>query len=320
MSIKIALGVVLTAALAAVPAQAGAPWVRAVDLPNCGGDYFSPCEGASWRLYLSNGQKVKFPDAARYATEPDGSLSKDVEDGPAPFVLSGDRRHLAYVRACDGKVVVRPWPKGRATVLPALGKASGTGYMRLNLSHDGRYLAVDYSLAEKKGHGPGLLIDATTGRTVRTFPAGDEVIGFSADGDEVLARRPQSDNTIHVVVLGANGSEVSDVPPQAVVSHNAQLALEGDGRTAVVVNTPPNGGYETVRRYDLASPGWVGPAQRISVRGGSRGLGWGSAGRLEFTHVSGDEADSVVTTYSLDPATGRARKLDRYMIRFGVPR
>ncbi|WP_157248095.1 hypothetical protein [Nonomuraea typhae] len=295
----------------------GGVWVRAADLPNCGGDYFMPCKGQPWRLYLSNGKKVKFPDAARYATRADGSPAKAEEDSPAPFAVSGDGRSLAYVRARDGRVVVRAWPRGRRTVLPALGRATGTAFMTLDLSADGRHLSVDYSGAGRKRR-PGLLVDTATGATVRTLPKGDRLLGFSADGDEVLAERALSDNTTSLIAHAADGSEVAAQPPQELVVTGVRLALEADGRTVVTAKD-----FTGVRRYDLAGQRWTGPARRIvAPRGELAGLGWGPGGRLEAVAMKGSDEDGYFTTvvYSLDPATGRTKKLDQWTIRPGVPR
>ncbi|MDA0639153.1 hypothetical protein, partial [Nonomuraea ferruginea] len=61
-------------AVADVPVRTG--W-----LPNCGGDYFKPCEGEPYRLLMRDGRWVKLPDAARYATKADGSRAGEAEDG-----------------------------------------------------------------------------------------------------------------------------------------------------------------------------------------------------------------------------------------------
>ncbi|MER6944987.1 hypothetical protein ABT294_13270 [Nonomuraea sp. NPDC000554] len=349
MKAKSTLGVLVTAILAggpAVPADAaGTAWagaaaaaphttasraavahrggtrtagavVRDVHLPNCGGDYFKPCEGRPWYLFLRDGRWVAFPDAARYATEAGGRRADEVEDDPAPFAVSGDGRTIGYVRARDGRVVLRRWPGGKATVLPAYGKGVGTKYVGLELSADGRRALVDFSAARKRR--PGLVIDVASGRTLRTLPEGDVPRGFSADGDEVLVTRTHSDNTVEVVAHGLDGSSVADTPPQVVVGAGTSLALETDGRTVVALleADADRKQPEQVRRYDLRAHAWTGPARPVKPGRGASDLSWRPGGRLELTRreEDADRGFSDTWVHSLDVSTGALRKLDRYRI------
>ncbi|MEQ4723562.1 hypothetical protein [Nonomuraea sp. B19D2] len=323
MRVKIITALAALAVAGAAPAAAGAakdPVIRTAHLPNCGGDYFMPCKGAPWHLYLRDGRWVKFPDAARYATEADGSRADEVEDGPAPFQVSGDGSTIAYVRARDGRVVVKRWPGGKATVLPAYGKGVGTKYIELQLSPDGSRLLVAYPEAAKKR--PGLVVDAADGTTLATIPAGDVPMGFSADGDEVLATRQKSDNTVELIAHSLGGEPVADTPPQVVVSIHASLALAADGHTVLVLLPTTDKRPEQVRAYDLQARGWAGKAKAIKLKPATQGLGWGPRGRLELYRGDGSDEEGRWTTwvYALDAATGAIKQLDKYTIFAGVPK
>ncbi|MEV4108539.1 hypothetical protein [Nonomuraea sp. NPDC049695] len=316
---------VALAVAGAAPAAAGAgaakgPSIRAAYLPNCGGDYFIPCKGAPWYLYLRDGRWVKFPDAARYATEADGSRADEIDDAPAPFEVSGDGGTIAYVRARDGRVVVQRWPGGKAAVLPAYGKGVGTKYVQLHLSPDGRRLLVAYPEAARKR--PGLVVDAADGTTLTTIPAGDVPLGFSADGDEVLATREKSDNTVEVLAHPLDGEPVVDTPPQVVVSNYVSLALGADGHTVLVLSEPTGKRPEQIRAYDLQARGWAGKAKAIKPKQGGSSLAWGPGGRLELHRDEGSADDGRWATwvYALDAATGATRQLDKYTILSGVPK
>ncbi|MFI6734710.1 YncE family protein [Nonomuraea sp. NPDC050451] len=308
-----------TVGAAGASAAEGAP-VRAVHLPNCGGDYFMPCKKAPWYLYLRDGRWVKFPDAARYATEADGARADEVEDDPAPFEVSGDGGTIAYVRARDNRVVVERWPGGKATVLPSYGKGVGTKYVDLFLSPDGRRLLVGFAEAAKKR--AALVVDAATGETVRTLPVSDVPKGFGADGDEVLATRAKDDNTIEVLAYPLDGEPVADTPPQEVVSRNSELALAADGHT-LLVRLPTAGKQpERVRTYDLRARAWAGKAKPVKAKQGTSSLAWGPGGRLELRRDEGSDEEGQWTTwvYALDAATGATKLVDKYTIRAGVPK
>ncbi|MGW0196704.1 hypothetical protein [Nonomuraea sp. NPDC003201] len=318
-----ALAAVAMVAGAAGTAEAGAAKsspVRAAHLPNCGADYFIPCKKAPWYLYLRDGRWVKFPAAARYATEADGTRADEVEDDPAPFEVSGDGGTIAYVRARDGRVVVERWPGGKATVLPAYGKGVGTKYVDLFLSPDGRRLLVGFAEAAKP-RAP-MVVDVATGRTVRTLPATDVPKGFGADGDEVLATRAKDDNTIEVLAYPMDGEPVADTPPQEVVSRDSEFVLAADGHTLLV--RPPTAGKqpERVRTYDLPARAWAGKGRPIKATGGTSSLAWGPGGRLELRRVVGSDEELRRTTrvYALDPATGATKQVDKYTIHAGVPK
>ncbi|GAA4515832.1 hypothetical protein [Nonomuraea ferruginea] len=295
-------------AVADVPVRTG--W-----LPNCGGDYFKPCEGEPYRLLMRDGRWVKLPDAARYATKADGSRAGEAEDGPSPLEVSGDGRAIAYFRAGDGRLVVRRGPGGKPVVLPAYGEGAGTAHVRLLLSADGRRLLVDFSDAAKRRD--GVVVDTSSGRTLRGVPAGDRALGFSADGDEVLATRDRPDRTVQVVVHRLRGGSHAVTPPQEVVIHHTALALAADGRTLLALL--PQGltsekAPQQVRRYDLRRGAWLGPGRVVGPRYGAGSLEWGPNGRLRLVRELGDMGAASFWIHALDPVTGKTRRLDAYEI------
>ncbi|SEL71677.1 hypothetical protein [Nonomuraea pusilla] len=323
---------VLALALSAAPAAAAqppltvqAPWlpkgatVREAYLPNCGADYFMPCKGAPWHLLLRDGRWVPFRDAARYATRADGSRADEVEDSPAPFAVSADGRAVAYVRARDGRVVVRKAPGGKPRVLAAYGKGVGTRNVALTLSADGARLLVVFEGGT--GKRPSLVVDVATGERAAEVPAGNVPLGFSADGDEVLATRAERDNTVKVVAHALDGSSVSATPPQQVVARGTALALAADGHTVLALSLTAEGLPSGLRPYDLEAGAWTGPARRVRPKRLWPSLRWGPGGRLELvaTESVAEEGRSSTWIYALDPATGSARRIDEYTIHSGVP-
>ena len=305
---------VAAAAGGATPVQAAAKsdTIRQPVLPNCGGDYFMPCKGRPWYLFMRDGRWTEFPDAGRYATEADGSRADEVEDDPAPFALSGDGRTIAYVRARDSRVVVKRWPQGKAHVLPAWGDGVGTKYMDLMLSADGRRLLVDFSSAARKR--PGLAVDVASGATVRTFPAGDDLLGFSADGNEVLATEPKTTKSDTVLAYKLKGSSV-----RATLSERYTFetpALAADGHTVITLRDD-----DQVRPFDLKARAWAGSGRSLKPRQGGAELVWGPSGRLELRSALEvpEEGRNTYWRYSLNAKTGATKLLDTYSFRPAMP-
>ncbi|MFD2354465.1 hypothetical protein ACFSTC_42045 [Nonomuraea ferruginea] len=211
--------------------------------------------------------------------------------------------------------MVRRGPGGKPVVLPAYGEGAGTAHVRLLLSADGRRLLVDFSDAAKRRD--GVVVDTSSGRTLRGVPAGDRALGFSADGDEVLATRDRPDRTVQVVVHRLRGGSHAVTPPQEVVIHHTALALAADGRTLLALL--PQGltsekAPQQVRRYDLRRGAWLGPGRVVGPRYGAGSLEWGAErAELRLVRELGGHGRRVVldprprSGDREDPAAGRVR-------------
>ncbi|MGW0805915.1 hypothetical protein [Nonomuraea sp. NPDC002799] len=280
---------------AAAQATTGPPVARAAWIKSCTGqgDIDVPC--GHWRLLLRGGGSVAVRAAA--ATTPDGGE-------PSRFALSADGRVMAYERARDRRLVVQRVAGGRATELPRI-----TGGFAVRLSPKGDRVLIDRDDAATK------VITVATGRTT-TLHASLRPLGFSGDGDEVLATRIASDNTTVMYAYRLGGGSLRQTPPQ-VVAGALTYALAPDGRTVAVFTS---GTYGTgkplrVRTYDLRT-GELSEGADLPLKTGTPlELAWWGAGRLTATVRGGEDGKpAVVRVLTVDPGSGAVTQADRYPI------
>ncbi|MBN6052155.1 hypothetical protein JYK22_09445, partial [Nonomuraea sp. RK-328] len=313
----LAAAVIGGAALAPLPAQAsraatGSPAARAAWIPTCdskGGDN-SAC--GPWRLLMADGRTLTVRDAAVNRTNAKGRSLPD----EGRFAISGDGRVIAYERARDHRVVVRGAAGGQVTELPRslVPKGTGTDDLSMMLSPAGDRLLVSYS--DDPARRPTKVLTIATGK-VTELPAAEEPVGFSGDGDEVLARRFSDDNTTALVAHRLAGGSTSRTPPQ-VVANGSPLALAADGRTVAVLiggdadlKRPPR-----LRIYDLDS-GELHDTVKLALKPSPSPYlaRWTADGRLVLTTTTDDVAKpAVVRVLTADPGTGEVRQNDTYGI------
>ncbi|MGP3912687.1 TolB family protein [Nonomuraea sp. 10N515B] len=304
------LGLVPGAAHArTAPPVARAAWVKSC-YDKKEGDSF-PC--GHWRLLWRDGKQTTVRDAAITTIDAAG---EDVRES-GTFAISGDGRVLAYERAGDHRLVVRSAAGGPATVLPksSVPKGVGTDEIGVELSPAGDKVLIDY--LDDPTHLPTKVITVATGK-ITTLPAADTILGFSGDGDEVLATRLQRDNTTAMYAYRLDGgAPITSTPPQVVANALAH-ALAPDGKTVATFTTgdthtkrPPR-----VRIYDLET-GDLSAAADLPVSPGAVPYGpwWSADGRLNVVVQSGEDGQpAVIRVLTVDPQSREATQADTYTI------
>ncbi|WP_431903324.1 hypothetical protein [Nonomuraea sp. bgisy101] len=295
---------VVAVAAAGLPALAHADsagaakvaWVGACEAE----DEISRACGA-WRLRLTSGREIAVTDAAATSVDADGRRTDDT----ARFTISDDGRWIVYERRTDHRLAVRRAAGGRATLLPKSLTRLGTEDLWVRLSPTGDRVLLEYDDDEKE---PGKIVTVATGKIVK-LPAGDDLEGFSGDGDEALALRYNTDNTTTLVAHGVDGSVIAQVPPQ-VVANATVRALAADGRTVAAFT----GEKPKLRLYDLATDRL---AAAVDVRLGKGETvyhaQWSGEDRLTIkTQSGGDGKPTVVRVLTVDTGTGAVRPVDTF--------
>ena len=183
-----------------------------------------------WRLVTHHGMVIPLKDA-----QVESLTWKGKPGGiPAPITVSDDGATIAYFHRKDGRLAVRDL-SGKVLLLPKTALPARTDQFAVNLmlSHDGRRLAVVFT-GEKPSR--TRLFDTATGTMLATVPAENELIGFSADGDEVLTKNYAESGVLELRVYDDGGDRrLTRVPPQ-IVANNGKTALDAGGeRIAVVI-------------------------------------------------------------------------------------
>ncbi|MFG1707742.1 hypothetical protein ACFLIM_31510 [Nonomuraea sp. M3C6] len=294
----------------AAHAQAGAPAARAAWIKSCidkKSDVTYPC--GHWQLIMRDGSRVTVRGAANTMIDGDG----DEIDDTSTFAISADGRVLAYERAGDHRLVVQR-VGGPAKVLPTSFQPRRTENLSLYLSPKGDRVLIDYT--DDPARLPAKVVTVATGK-ITTLPAADTMLGFSGDGDEVLATRYLSDNTMRLSAYRLDGGSIKRTPPQ-VVANTLTTALSPDGRTVAVFTagntdkkTPPR-----VRLYDLAN-GELSAGADLPLKAGDAPYlaSWDAGGRLTAVVQNAEEGHpAVVRVLTVDPETGGTTQTDKYTI------
>ncbi|SEG91465.1 hypothetical protein SAMN05444920_107271 [Nonomuraea solani] len=294
------------AALGLSPAVAHAenapPVARAAWIKGCYDktlEDYAPC--GHWRLLTKDGRQVTVHGAATRAADANGDPTSEA----GAFAISADGRVLAYERAGDGRLVVQRVAGGPAKVLPKPTRARGADQVYLALSPAGDRVLVDYD----EEHLPSKVITVATGRAV-TLPAAYEPLGFSADGDELLASRALGDNTTALYAHRLAGGSTRRTPP-LVIANAHTYALDSNGTTVAAFTSGPR-----IRTYDLKSGELSAGADLPFKKGTEPTVGvWDADGRVSTTISTGEARETaVVRVLTVDPATGEATQADKYSI------
>ncbi|MCK2216884.1 hypothetical protein MF672_024270 [Actinomadura sp. ATCC 31491] len=311
----LAAAVIGGAGLATAPAAAartGQAPVRAAWLASCPDkkhDTVVPC--GHWRLLLRDGRQTTVRDAAIGQIDGSGGEIRDL----TTFTVSADGRVVAYERARDHRLMVRR-VGGPAKALPAglRPKGVGTDDLKIELSPTGDKLLIDYT--DEPARLPTKVVTVATGKVVE-LPAGDDALGFSGDGDEVLTARYRSDHTTALYARPLGGAPTSGTPPQVVANAPAH-ALAPDGRTVASVTTGDAAAKRPsrVRLYDLDSGDLSAAVDLPLTRGETPYALWYAAdGTLHVLTQRGDEGEpAVIRVLTADPLSGDVRQSDRYSI------
>ncbi|WP_113700915.1 TolB family protein [Nonomuraea lactucae] len=296
----------------AAHASTGPPAARAAWIKSCTDkktDTARPC--GHWRLVMRDGRTLAVRDAA--VTRVGGNGERTREEGR--FAVSGDGRVIAYERAGDHRIVVRRAAGGPVTVLPEslVPKDAGTEGIAFQLSPSGDRVMVDR--LDDAAVMPTKVVTVATGRIVR-FPGRDEHPSFSADGDEILARRHHRDNTTSMVAHRLGGGSTRRTPPQ-VVANAANEALAADGRTVAlfVAGNADRGKAPRLRIYDLET-GELSAGVDLALKPDAEPshMSWTAGGALTATFVPRDEhgGSAVVRVLTVDVGSGAVTRADAY--------
>ncbi|MFD1543382.1 hypothetical protein [Nonomuraea guangzhouensis] len=303
------LGIIPTTAHAqAGSSEARAAWIKSCDDKKNEAGY--AC--GHWQLVMRDGRKIAVKDAA--ANGVDGKGRKVEYAGL--FAISGDGHVIAYERARDHRIVVRGTTGGPVKVLAAslVPKRYGTDSASLYLSPKGDRLLIDHTDDHERV--PGKVVTIATGKVVQV-PAMGEVRGFSADGDEVLTKDYNSDNTSTLIAYRADGGSVKRTPPQ-VVANAALTTLAADGKTVAVIVSGDEDAKKAprLRIYDLET-GDLSAGVDLALKPGQTPYlaRWSGDGQLTVFLQSGEYGTTaVVRVLTADVRTGAVTRTDRYSI------
>ncbi|QYC42292.1 hypothetical protein Nocox_23445 [Nonomuraea coxensis DSM 45129] len=210
--------------------------IRYVAVSDCAKDPRNAAWCGSWWYRTTGGERHPLPGVGRW----EGAVA-----------VSGDGRRLAYVRAKDARLVIRDLGGGtrvsKARAWPSGIELDGT---RVTMSYDGSLVAVSCCWAGNT-MSPARVYDAGTGALLGKVPdvaVRDDVVSFSGDGDQILARSyDEQPGRLRVHDLdGRRTAEV--VPPRLVGENGATAALDAAGRTVAVYAT---GRRPAIALYDL---------------------------------------------------------------------
>ncbi|TYB52945.1 hypothetical protein FXF51_50095 [Nonomuraea sp. PA05] len=261
-----------------------------------------PC--GDWRLVMHDGSRTILPDAQGVAKEADGSPNRYV---PAPVAVSGNGRRVAYFTE-QGPLAVRTLGGGvkrlAADALPKVAQYEVT----LLLSDDGARLAAVVGGDKPSGT---RIFDTATGNLLGTLPPESSVLGFSGDGDELLATAEGAENVTDLVIHSGTGEELRRVTPPQVIAANVPQALAGDGRT---VASLLSGSKAELVTYDSQGDQLAGRMRVKLPAGDVQMLDW--TGDTQVTaHLASDVSGSTrMTIVQIDTATGTVRVRDRYTV------
>lgn len=284
----------LATILLPAPAQAASREhaIRYVSLDTCDGH---PC--GPWRFTLGDGSTWRLPDARVHPLSEHGHPDKRA---PAPIGVSGDGRRVAYLRDSDGRLVVRDIG-GALYLMPRRDLPEGTD---LRLSLDGAHLAT----GDERGV---RLYDVDSGTHLATLPKGEEFLGFSGDGDEVLTR--SGEHTLHSRTLSGRllaTSKVKSYGPFALNPDGVTVAwLTGDTGKQRAVLWDLSSDRPNVRTW-VWIPDYHGMVQLVEM------LDW-TANKQLTLHVRDDAMGTPAGMHvlQLDLGTSRFTVRDRYTVR-----
>ncbi|MEU4227124.1 hypothetical protein AB0F17_22730 [Nonomuraea sp. NPDC026600] len=239
LRITVAIAAGLAALMTAPTAAQAAPHhehdgIRYASVKGCtvkGGEQ-RPC--GEWRLMMHSGEKGSLPDAEAIAREANGKSSVTQV---APIAVSGDGQRVAYFTKA-GRLAVRTMGGGvkvfAKDALPRVAQYNVT----FNLSDDGGRLAAVFGTAKAV---KTRIFDTATGALLGSTPGGQSMLGFSADGGELLTDVAGDEGVTDLIAYSESGEQLFRTTPPQIVSSNSPQALSGDGRTTanVVMGAKP---------------------------------------------------------------------------------
>lgn len=260
-----------------------------------------PC--GKWRLVMHSGMTSSLPDAQTVALEANGKSSVWQA---APIAVSGNGQRLAYFTT-SGRLAVRTLGGGvkllAKNAVPRVPQYNVT----LQLSDDGAKLAVVIGGDKPKAT---RIFDTASGERLGTVPGDETLMGFSADGDEVLTSAEGDESVTDLAVYDDHGQQqLRNTPPQ-IISANAPEALSGDGKTVASVVMS---GKKQLVLYDMDSE-QVTARRSIKLPAGDLFMiDW--TGEKQVTlHLAQypENKATKMTIVQIDTETGAVKVRDKY--------
>ncbi|MBT2229945.1 hypothetical protein [Nonomuraea sp. NEAU-A123] len=262
-----------------------------------------PC--GTWRLMMHSGEKGSLPDAETIAREANGKSSVTQV---APIAVSGDGQRVAYFTT-SGRLAVRTMG-GRVKVfakdaLPRVAQYNVT----LNLSDDGGRLAAVFNTDKAV---KTRIFDTATGTLLGTTPGHQTMLGFSADGGELLTDVAGDEAVTDLIAYSESGEQLFRATPPQIVSSNAPQALAGDGRTTanVVLGAKPQ-----LILYDLQTDEVTARRKLKLPAGELLMIDWTGEQQVTLHLVQYPEGKAnKMTIVQIDTGTGAVKVRDHYSL------
>jgi hypothetical protein len=284
--------------------MAGHDSIRYASIKGCRGKdgQSEPCGG--WRLVMHSGKQTTLPDAQTVALDAKG---RSTRYQPAPVAVSGNGRRVAYFTK-TGRLAVRTLEGGVTLLAKDALPRVGQNEVTLVLSDDGARLAAVFGREKPPAT---RVFDTDTGDRLGTVPGDMSIMGFSWDGDEVLARVDAEESVTDLAVYSDTGEQLLRVTPPQVVASNGPQALAADGRT--VANVVQGDKPELVT-YDMESDEVTGRKKVKLPAGDVDMVDW--TGDTQVTvHLVRYVSDAPrMTIVQIDTETGAVKVRDRYTV------
>lgn len=306
---KIRIAAALAAGLAALtlaPAAAHADphhhqdAIRYASVKGCPAKDGQPKPCGPWRLVMHNGEKRLLRDAQTVARNADGTSTIYQA---APIAVSGNGRRVAYFTK-SGRLAVRTLDGGvrllAANALPKVSQAD----VSLMLSDDGARLGA--VITGKKTR----IFDTATGAQLGAAAKGENMLGFSADGDELLTSVDGDESVTDLAAYRDTGEQLRRVSPPQLVSANGPQALAADGKT--VANIVFGRKTELVT-YDMEADQVTGRTRIKLPAGDLHKIDWTGENQVTL-HLGAypEDKPTRMTIVQIDVPSGTVKIRDRY--------
>ncbi|MEV4550020.1 hypothetical protein ACI2LC_03870 [Nonomuraea wenchangensis] len=293
---------------AALPAHAaphhGADSIRYASIKSCPATDVQARPCGDWRLVLHSGKVTTLPDAEGVARDAKG---RKLTYLPAPIAVSGDGRKVAYFTRAN-RLAVRTLGGGVRLLPGAALPRVGHDALTLRLSDDGARLAVTIDGDKPRGT---RVFDTATGARIGSVPTGRSMLGFSYDGDELLASAEGEDNAADLVVHDETGEELLRATPPQVVAANGPQALAADGRTVAAV---VQGGKPELVTYDMETDQVIERRRIALPRAAVQMVDWTGATQVTVHLATSGRKGTAMTIVRIDTETGAVTVRDRYTV------
>lgn len=263
-----------------------------------------PC--GKWRLMMHSGEKGSLPDAETIAREANGKSSVTQV---APIAVSGDGRRVAYFTK-SGRLAVRTMGGGvqvfAKDALPRVAQYDVT----FQLSDDGGRLAVVFGTSKAV---KTRIFDTATGALLGSTPGHQTLLGFSADGGELLTEVSADESVTDLIAYSESGEQLYRATPPQVVASNSPSALAADGRTTA--NVVMGGAKSQLVLYDMQTDQVIAKRRVKLPAGDLHMIDWTGERQVTLHLVQyPDGKANKMTIVQIDTGTGAVKVRDHYSL------